>query len=190
MEHFQPIIVPPMAHAPQITSRQVADNQNVYVPHQQMQTLPMLPYTPVPLSLSPGQQRSSYLASTRNHQFLLRRAQTFHPAAFASADDTHTFPPLKLPAIPKSLLYIPRMPGSLNYNHQLCRPTPISSMQSHKVRQASMTGVPKTPPCSIPGYFPRTSKDREPGIGETLLGCGILMLIGIALLAILYYLTL
>jgi hypothetical protein len=189
MEHFQPIIVPPMAHAPQITSRQVADNRNVYMPHQQ-QTLPILPNTPLPLSLSPGQQRSSYLASTRNHQFLLRRAQTFHPAAFASADDTHTFPILKLPATPKSPLYIPQMPGSLNYNHQLCRPAPISDMQSHIVRQASITGVPKTPPCSIPGYFPRTSKDREPGIGETLLGCGILMLIGIALLAILYYLIL
>jgi hypothetical protein len=189
MEHFQPIIVPPMAHAPQITSRQVADDRNVYMPHQ-LQTLPILPYTPLPLSLSPGQQRSSYLASTRNHQFLLRRMQTFHPAAFVYADDMHTFPTLKLAATPKSLLYIPQMRGSLNYNHQLCRPAPISDMQSPIVRQSSMMGVPKTPPCSIPGYFPRTSKDREPGIGETLLGCAILMLIGIALLAILYYLTL
>jgi hypothetical protein len=189
MEHFQPIIVPPMAHVPQIPLQQVAGNQYVSMPHQLL-TPPVLPNTPMPLTLSPGRQRSSYLASTRNRQFLLRRVQTFHPAAIASDDDMRTFPILKLPATPKPPLYIPQMPGVLNHNHQLCPLVPISGMQSHIVRQASMTGVPKTPPCSIPGYFPRSSKEREPGIGETLLGCGTLMLIGIALLAILYYLTL
>jgi len=30
---------------------------------------------------------------------------------------------------------------------------------------------------------------QEPGIAETLLGCGTLMLIGIVLLAVLYYLS-
>lgn len=188
MEHFQSIIVPPMAYVPQIPSQQVADNQDVYVPYQPL-TPPVLPYTPLPLRLSPGRQQSSYLASTRNRQFLLRRAQTFHSAVIASNDDIYPFPILKLPATPKPPLNIPPMPGSLNYNHQLCPPTPISGMQSHIVRQATMTRFPKTPPCSIPGYFPRASREREPGIGETLLGCGILMLIGIALLVILYYLT-
>jgi hypothetical protein len=188
MEQFQPIIVPPTAHIPQIPSRQVAGNQYVYMPHQLL-TPPILPYTPLPLSLSPARQGSSYLASTRNRQFLQRRVQTFHSAAIASDDNMHTFPSLRLPATPKPPLYIPQIPGSLNYNHQLCPPTPISGMQSHIVRQASMKGIPKTPPCSIPGYFPRGSRERGPGIGETLLGCGILILIGIALLAIFYYLV-
>jgi hypothetical protein len=50
-------------------------------------------------------------------------------------------------------------------------------------------GIPVTPPYSIPGYFAKGEEERsEPGLSETLMGCGMLLLMGLVVVAVLYYL--
>ncbi len=192
MENFQPTTRPLMAAIPQIPPWQIVANQHMFIAPQ-LQTLPTLPYTPLPIAPSPRQQRSLSYAPMYGRQFLIRRAQTFQPATTLPDDDAYIFPLLKLPATPKPAWhpswYIPQKPGSLSYMRRSFPPDPVTGVPSNIAHSASVTGAPKTPPCSIPSYFPHKSKMQEPGIAETLLGCGTLMLIGIVLLAVLYYLS-
>ena len=51
-------------------------------------------------------------------------------------------------------------------------------------RYQSISGRP------ILRYIPSKAKQKEPGLGESLLGCGVLLVIGILILALLYYLSL
>ncbi|MFL5626836.1 MAG: hypothetical protein ACJ788_14730, partial [Ktedonobacteraceae bacterium] len=168
-------------------------NQHVFAAPQ-LPTLRTLPYTPLPAAPSPRQQPGLSYAPMHSRQFLIRRAQTFQPATTLPDDDAYIFPLLKLPATPGPAQYpswyIPQPPGPLNYMRQSFPPAPVTGVPSNRTPRESLTEVSKTPPCSIPGYFPRKSKLQEPGIAETLLGCGTLMLIGIVLLAVLYYLSL
>lgn len=43
--------------------------------------------------------------------------------------------------------------------------------------------------CPIEQLTPVKGRDREPGTGELLLGCGVLFLVGLLVIAILYYLS-
>jgi hypothetical protein len=189
MKNFQPTSKQSIAGIPQTPPWQSIRNQHVFVAPQ-LQTPPTLPYTPLPIAPSPRQQGSLSYATMHSRQFLIRRAQTFQPATTLPDDDAYIFPLLKLPATPGPARYIPQPPGPLNYMRQSFPPAPVTGVPSNRTPRESLTEVSKTPPCSIPGYFPRKSKLQEPGIAETLLGCGTLMLIGIVLLAALYYLSL
>ncbi len=51
-----------------------------------------------------------------------------------------------------------------------------------------LQAIPRTPPCSIPGYYTSKSRREEPGVGEMLLGCGILLALAVAVLTVLFFL--
>jgi len=68
--------------------------------------------------------------------------------------------------------------------------SPEGGIGEDRLIRPSYPGIPVTPPCSIPGYFVKDKAKRsEPGFGETLMGCGMLLLIGVLVVAVLYYLA-
>jgi len=79
---------------------------------------------------------------------------------------------------------VPETPGLLSLEL-----SPIREIQPDFLIRAPQMDIPATPPYSIPGYLASEVERQEPGVGETLLGCGMLLLLGIIALAILYYLA-
>lgn len=53
----------------------------------------------------------------------------------------------------------------------------------------TLRAIPRTPPCSIPGYYIAKPEREEPGVGEMLLGCGILLALCVAVVAVLFFLV-
>jgi hypothetical protein len=53
----------------------------------------------------------------------------------------------------------------------------------------TLQAIPSTPPCSIPGCYTSTPKHEEPGVGEMLLGCAILLALCVATVAVLFFLV-
>jgi hypothetical protein len=49
--------------------------------------------------------------------------------------------------------------------------------------------IPRTPPCSIPGYYPAKASHEEPGVAEMLLGCGILLALAVTVITVLFFLA-
>ena len=67
--------------------------------------------------------------------------------------------------------------------------TPMPQQKGQEEIRYSSPGIPVTPPYSIPGYFAKGEEEgNEPGLGETLMGCGMLLLMGLVVVAVLYYL--
>jgi len=79
---------------------------------------------------------------------------------------------------------VPETPGLLSLEL-----SPIREIQPDILIRTSQMDIPATPPYSIPGYLASEVEREEPGVGETLLGCGMLFLLGIIALVILYYLA-
>jgi hypothetical protein len=79
---------------------------------------------------------------------------------------------------------VPETPGLLS-----AELSPIREIQPDFLIRTSQMEIPATPPYSIPGYLASEVERQEPGVGETLLGCGMLFLLGIIALVILYYLA-
>jgi hypothetical protein len=52
-----------------------------------------------------------------------------------------------------------------------------------------LQAIPRTPPCSIPGYYTSKPSHEGPGVGEMLLGCGILLALGVAVFTLLFFLA-
>jgi hypothetical protein len=52
-----------------------------------------------------------------------------------------------------------------------------------------LQSIPRTPPCSIPGYYTSKVDREEPGVGEMLLGCGILLALAVAVITVLFFLA-
>jgi hypothetical protein len=129
------------------------------------QELPLaLADTPLPEPMLHIQPAAASPAAMLGRQLMQRRLQTFRPASRLIGDEPYTFPIRRLAAAPG-------------------RPPETT-------RQASRAGIPRTPPCSIPGYFTSKTTLREPRLGEALLGCGTLLLACMLVLALLYYLSL
>jgi hypothetical protein len=67
--------------------------------------------------------------------------------------------------------------------------TPMPQQKGQEEIRYSSPGIPVTPPYSIPGYFAKGEEEgNEPGLAETLMGCGMLLLMGLVVVAVLYYL--
>ncbi len=166
MNELQPIITPPAASGACILPRQIAAKQRAYTASRPPlpPELPLtLPDTPLPVALTYMPSANAYTAAMLGRQLLLRRLQTFRPAASLPDDEAYTFPILKL--------------------------TTASVARPEITDQSSHAGLSRTPPFSIPGYFTSKTTPRDVGVGEALLGCGTLLLISVVLLAILYYLA-
>jgi hypothetical protein len=125
---------------------------------------PPLLDTPLPESWPGIQPPAVSPAAMLGRQLMQRRLQTYRPVSQLSDDERYALPILRLAAAPG------RPPETTH--------------------QPSRAGVPRTPPCSIPGYFTSKTTLREAGVGEALLGCGMLLLVSMLVLALLYYLSL
>src|SRR5437660_9738322 len=62
---------------------------------------------------------------------------------------------------------VPETPGLLSLQM-----SPIQEIQPDILIRTSHMEIPVTPPCSMPRYLASEEKRQEPGMAETLLGCG------------------
>lgn len=68
-------------------------------------------------------------------------------------------------------------------------PTPVYRSGVHDFSlYAPPKSFPGKPPCSIPGSR-SAHENRTPGVSETLMGCGVLLAIGITILVVLYFIS-
>jgi hypothetical protein len=67
--------------------------------------------------------------------------------------------------------------------------TPPPTGQDHCPPKALYAQPSDIPPHSAPHYLACKARDREPRVAEALLGCAILLVIGILMLMFLYYLS-
>ena len=114
------------------------------------------------------------------------------PQRVAGNRRVYIAPRLKLPSnLRQSSVWqrVPETPGLLSFGHRPAQFSPSGRTQPEIPMRAPHPGVPVTPSCSIPGYFATRLEREEPGVAETLMGCGMLLLFGIIALVLLYYLS-
>ena len=182
MENPQPNIVPPMARIPQVPPQQVAGNRRVYIPPTfRRVTTPPNRFVPRPYIV----HRHVYIAPSLTRLPAYQYSPLWQQMTQTS--DEHIAPVIKLPAkLRKPLMQqgVPETPGLLS-----AELSPIREIQPDFLIRTSQMDIPATPPYSIPGYLASEVECQGPGVGETLLGCGMLFLLGIIALVILYYLA-
>ena len=182
MENPELNIGPPMAGIPQVPPEQVAGNRRVYIPPTfRRVTTPAYRCVPWPYIAN----RYVYIAPSLTRLPAYQYPPLSQPTT--QMPDEYISPVIKLPANlhkPPMPQGVPETPGLLSLEF-----SPIREIQPDILIRTSEMGIPATPPCSIPGYLAREVKRQEPGVGEALLGCGMLFLIGIIALLILYYLA-
>ncbi len=197
-------IMPPRARMSQFSPRQVVPNrqgQRAATPKQFI----ALPRTPMPQQKAQGP--SSYNAprfislplsqlSPVQRQYAQRQMMREVPIIMKTPVTDQISPVISLPANlqrPPGAQYIsevpvtpPVTPGRV-FMQGAREWSPLREGQEESRR--SSPGIPVTPPCSIPGYFAKGEEEgSEPGVGETLMGCGMLLLMGLVVVAVLYYL--
>jgi hypothetical protein len=163
MQKPQPIIVPPMVRIPQISPQIIAQRRRGYfvpLPHGQSATT--LQHSPLPPPYRP--HRLVYIPPEIRHvQVTEQSASLTHP----------------MPETPRPFLIFSDT-GQFS---------PIQETPMNIFQYTSPMGMPTTITKSLVGYSPSSVKRREPGVVETLMGCATLFLVGIILLAILYYIA-
>jgi hypothetical protein len=193
------IIVPPMARIPQVPPQQVAGNRRVRL-DPSFNRSSTSRASPVAGPHIPRLNRFLYLApkstriSTLQQQHSPARPLQKPVLSPEEHDVVIALPPLiKLPSNPPKMLWEQQgldTPRSLSL---VKRPAQLSTSKDmprdFSPGTARSRGIPDTPPYSIPGYFPARSNGQEPGVGETLLGCAVLLVVSIIVLILLYYLS-
>ncbi len=182
-------VIPPMMRVPQVQPQCVAPQRKVFiVPSVTAMSLPEeLPQTPMPRQAE--QQRQQGHAGQQQRTFLT-------PSV--------TF--LSLPAVGGQIEQTPRpqfLSGKVPTFVPPGRPRQPMDMQLPQTPMPTATGFPSEvytislpvpqrsfpgrPPMSIPGSRTHMMECKEPGVGEMLMGCAMLMVLAIVVLAVLYY---
>jgi hypothetical protein len=163
MQEPQPIIVPPMVRIPQIPPQVITQRRRGYfVPSPHGQSTTPLQCSPLPPPYRPNQL--VYIAPE------IRHVQVIEQPAWLSHSMSETPRPFQI----------------FSNTGQF---SPIQETPLNIFRYTSPKGKPATATKSLVGYSPSSVKRREPGAGEMLMGCATLFLVGIILLAILYYIA-
>lgn len=187
MEKPQPAIVIPKVRVPQVPPQQVAGIRRLYIPPTFKQVSTSL-YRPA--SRPETQSRCEYVAPALKGPPVHR-----YPAIerqISPAPHRLITPAIRLPANlqkPPEWQEVPQTPGLLSFSNEIRQWSPITEMQPSIPKSPSQMQIPVTPAYSIPGYFATRFKREEPGLGETLLGCGMLLLMAVIVLGLLYYLA-
>jgi hypothetical protein len=176
------LIVPQGARAPQVPLQYVTTQRRVYVAPSLTKISPpdQLPQTPMPGQ--PTRQRRTYVApsitiialpqgveQTPRPQFFSGKVPTYAPTSAPSGEQ----PPMDalLPETP-----MPSANAFTSGVYDISLP-------------AQPKGFPSRPPVSIAGSRSTQKSQSEYGIGETLMGCGMLIAIAIIALVLLYYIS-
>ncbi|MHB8598674.1 MAG: hypothetical protein ACYDER_17895 [Ktedonobacteraceae bacterium] len=171
-------VVPPVMRVPQGPSQFFAPQHRVFfVPSVTAISLPdELPRTPMPGQ--PAQQSTfvapsvtflslpQHIEQTPRPQFFSGKVPTYVPSARQQLPMDTTLPQTPMPSAQAFTSDI--------YN--ISMPVPSKSF-------------PTRPPVSIPGSYSTYEGRTEPGISETLMGCAILIVLAIFILAALYYIS-
>lgn len=163
MQKPQPIIVPPMVRIPQISPQIIAQRRRGYfVPSPHGRSATPLQHSPLPPPYRP--HRLVYIPPEIRHVRVTEQSPSLaHP----------------IPETPRPFLILSNT-GQFS---------PIQETPMNIFRYTSPMEMPATVTKSLVGYSPSSVERREPGSGETLMGCATLLLISIILLAILYYIA-
>lgn len=177
----QPNVVPPVMRVPQVPPQFFAPQHRVFiVPSMTAMSLPdELPRTPMPGQPGQSTQQSTFVAPSVTFLSLPQHVeQTPRPQFFSGKVPTYIPPERQQPPMDTTLPQTP-MPSAQTFTsgiYNISIPVPSRSF-------------PTRPPMSIPGSR-STSKGRtEPGISETLMGCAVLIVLAIFILAALYYIS-
>lgn len=179
MQKPEPIIVPPMApitpmaRIPQIPPQVVAIRRRVYVPpaiRQANQARQAAPLQFSPLAQPHRPNRSFYIPPE------MRYVQTTEQSSWLSRPLPETPRPFPLTRDTGQFASIQKTPTNV-FQPSITRGMPVASAAS------------TTLPHSQVGYTPTSTRRSDPGVGETLLGCATLLVIGIIVLVALYYLA-
>lgn len=172
-------VVPPAMRVPQVPPQFVTTQRKVFiVPSVTAMSLPdELPRTPMPGQ--PKQQPRTYVAPSVTFISLPQRIeQTPRPQFFSG----------KVPTYVPSIRPQPPMDSTLPQT-----PMPSAHTFTSGVYNITMPvpqrRFPDRPPLSIPGSRSTSESRTEPGVSETLMGCAVLIVLAIFMLAVLYYIS-
>lgn len=175
----QPIFVPPMVHVPQVPPHIVAQRRQSCI-NPLLYKLPMTPRTP---------QQSSQLVMVPSTSTPLPPTYRHHRLVYIPPEihrDT-TEPPSH-----SSITYfLPHTPKLLPLNdaaNQLSAKTDKMHNVSAPPSSISMHGT-STVLRTFSGHYSAVKRRPDPSLGETLLGCTSLLIVGLVLLVLLYYLA-
>ena len=170
MQKPEPIIVPPMAHIPQVPPQVVAIRRRVYVPPALYRQTSQARQTTAPLQFSSLIQlqrpnRSAYIPPE------IRYMPTAEPSSWLSHP-------------------LPETPRPFPLSSDTGQFTTIQKTPTNVFRPVARMSMPSALPHSLAGYTPSSVRRPDPGVAETLLGCATLFIVAILVLTILYYLAL
>lgn len=172
-------VVPPGVRIPQVPPQYITTQRRVYiVPSATKILLPdQLPQTPMPGQ--PTRQQRTYVAPSVTFIALPQRVEQTPRPQFLSGK-VPTYAPSAEQQLPMETL-LPQTP------------MPSAHVFTEGVYDISLPAQPKSfpgrPPVSIAGSRSTQKSQSEYGIGETLMGCAILLAIGIIVLVALYYIS-
>ena len=103
----------------------------------------------------------------------------------------HDAAPQQSPTYPSYTYFLPQTPRPLPLYGVTDQLSPVDDRMRNVSPHTSSMGIPSTGaiPGSRPGYYSISERRPAPGLGETLLGCGSLLFLGIMVLILLYYLS-
>ncbi|HVB23959.1 MAG TPA: hypothetical protein VNG51_18630 [Ktedonobacteraceae bacterium] len=177
----QPNAVTPAMRIPQVAPQFITTQRKVFiVPSVTAMSLPdKLPQTPMPgQPTQPGQQQRTFVTPSVTFLSLPQHIkQTPRPQFFSGKVPTYT-PTESQQAMDFTLPQTP-MPSANGISAGI-----------YNISIPVQPGrFPDRPPLSIPGSRNNTEEDTEPGVGETLIGCGVLIVLAIVVLVALYYIS-
>ncbi|MEO8971135.1 MAG: hypothetical protein ABI406_05975 [Ktedonobacteraceae bacterium] len=175
-------VIPPVMRIPQVPPQFVTLQRRVFiVPSVTAMSLPdELPRTPMPgQPAQPGQQQRTFVTPSVTFLSLPQHIeQTPRPQFLSGKVPVYAPPGSQQPPMDFMLPQTP-MPPASGYSsgiYNISMPVPARSF-------------PGRPLISIPGSRSSSDGRTGPGVGETLMGCAVLMLLAILVLAALYYIS-
>ena len=174
-------VVPPSPamQVPQVPPQFVTTQRRMFiVPSVTAMSLPEeLPRTPMPGQ--PIQQSRTYVAPSVTFISLPQQIEQTPRPQFFSGNVPTCVPSIKQQPPMDSMLPQTPMPSAHTFTsgvYNITMPVPPKSF-------------PGRPPISIPGSRSTSESRTEPGVSETLVGCAVLMVLAIFILAVLYYIA-
>jgi len=172
-------VVSPAMRVPQVPPQFVTTQRQVFiVPSVTAMSLPEeLPRTPMPGQ--PTQQQRTYVVPSVTFISLPQQIeQTPRPQFFSGKVPTYIPSIRQQPPMESTLPQTP-MPSAHTFTsgvYNITMPVPQKRF-------------PDRPPIPIPGSRSISESRTEPGVSETLIGCAVLMVLAIFILAVLYYIA-